>query len=142
MNNKTTPWNKIKTEYLEGATPKELGLKYRIKPKAISDRFSGMGIVEEKRIISKEIKTSVEDELKEISSLCTKWLKDLLRDKKLKPNEKIAAIKVGLELTILNKNKENQDSITHPLNKLAEVLENDIKYYQQVGALTKENSTD
>lgn len=33
-----TPWNKIKKEYLEGVTPKELALKYKIKAKTIINK--------------------------------------------------------------------------------------------------------
>ena len=35
---KTTPWNKIKKEYLDGVTPKELAIKYKIKARSISDK--------------------------------------------------------------------------------------------------------
>lgn len=109
MKSKTTPWNKIKVEYLEGATPKELGLKYQIKPKVISDRFSGMGVVEEKRIISKEIQENVKVTLEGISTLSIKRLKELLNRDDIKPNELIAAIRLGFDITLLNKNKADDE---------------------------------
>lgn len=71
---KTTPWNKIKAEYLAGATPKELALKYKISAKSISDKFSKGGVVEEKRKISKEI----EEQIKEKTILSAEEVLELI----------------------------------------------------------------
>lgn len=38
MDKKTTPWTKIKAEYLSGVAPKELADKYGLKSKQISDK--------------------------------------------------------------------------------------------------------
>ena len=49
---KTTPWNKIKAEYLAGATPKSLSIKYEITAKSITEKFSRESLSNKKQEIA------------------------------------------------------------------------------------------
>lgn len=75
---KTTPWTKIKAEYLQGATPSELAIKYKIKAKAISDKAHAEGWTRKKSKITEKIEEkiieNVEQNIEDITSEHTKVL--------------------------------------------------------------------
>jgi len=58
-----TPWNKIKKEYLEGVTPKELAAKYKISAKDIGDKASHDGWTAKKREISVKVEQTVQERI-------------------------------------------------------------------------------
>lgn len=107
--NKTVPWNEVKAKYLKGATPKALGIEYGITASQVSDKAKREKWVAKKAIISQNIETKTKTELEDISELCTKKLKELLT-KDIKPNELIAAIRLGFDITLLNKNKTDGEN--------------------------------
>lgn len=116
MNNKiVTPWVKIKAEYLAGATPKELSLKYRISANAISNKFSLNGTTKKVKEIQSNLGDVMQVELDEITIQGIKRLKELLTSQEIKPSELISAIRLGFELTILSKNKLEANSKPQPL---------------------------
>lgn len=101
-------WNKIKALYLKGNKPKDIAEQFGIKAKAISDKATSEKWTRKKSQISAKIESTIETDLKEISELCTKELKELLK-KDLKPSEKIQAIRLGYDITLLNKNAPEKD---------------------------------
>ena len=58
-----TPWTKIKKEYLEGVTPKELALKYKVKSKTIHEKASKKSWVDQKTSICKNLQEKTEDKM-------------------------------------------------------------------------------
>jgi hypothetical protein len=113
---KTTPWNRIKAEYLDGVTPKELAIKYDITAKSISNKANKEKWTSKKAKINENLGDRVQKELEEITTLGIKRLKELLNSKEIKPNELISAIRLGFETTLLNKNKEKKEDDLLPPN--------------------------
>ena len=102
-------WNRIKALYLKGVKPKEIAEKFGITAKQVSEKAKRDDWKRKKDKISNKIEATMEDELKEISELCTKGLKELLKDN-LKPSEKIQAIRLGYDITLLNRVKQDKQA--------------------------------
>ena len=60
---KTTPWNKIKAEYLKGSSPKELAQKYSLKPKAISNKATIEKWAGQRKQIKANVSKNIEEEI-------------------------------------------------------------------------------
>lgn len=61
VKNATTPWLKIKAEYLQGATPKELANKYDLTAKQITSKANRDKWVIEKEIIQDKTRENAEE---------------------------------------------------------------------------------
>jgi len=73
-----TPWLKIKKEYLQGVTPKELAVKYDLAASTITNKACKESWLVEKEIISNNIKNVVANEIAEIQSLTLNRIKEQL----------------------------------------------------------------
>jgi len=113
---KTTPWNKIKAEYLAGATPKSLAEQYEIEAKTISNKANKENWTSKKARISKNLEERVQKELELITELGIARLKGLLRSETIRDSELISAIRLGFDTTLLNKNKEKKEDDLPPPN--------------------------
>lgn len=63
MENKSIPWSKIKASYLEGATPKELSLKYRIDVELIYNKIKGGKWTTKKSEIIRKTEEKISEEI-------------------------------------------------------------------------------
>lgn len=106
MVTKTTPWLKIKAEYLQGITPKELAKKYNIKAKAISDKANELKWVAEKSKISENIRKNTEDIVKEITELALKRLQDILNNDEIPAIVTVQAIGKAIDISGLKNSKQ------------------------------------
>ncbi len=102
---KTTPWNKIKKEYLDGVAPKELAIKYKIPAKSIHEKSSKENWTEEKASISKNLQVDVQEKIKELTNLALDTLKNVINDPEAKHTDKVSASKALLDVSGLKAQK-------------------------------------
>lgn len=103
---KTTPWVKIKAEYLQGVTPKELAVKYKIKAKAISDKANEDKWVAEKTKISENVRKDVQEKIKEYANTALEALMKIINDEESKNSDIVQASKAILDVSGLKSMKQ------------------------------------
>jgi uncharacterized protein YjcR len=108
---KTTPWNKIKKEYLDGVTPKELAIKYKIPAKSIHEKSSKENWTGEKASISKNLQVDVQEKIKELTNLALDTLKNVINDPEAKHTDKVSASKALLDVSGLKSVKQEVSGI-------------------------------
>jgi uncharacterized protein YjcR len=108
---KTTPWNKIKKEYLDGVAPKELAIKYKIPAKSIHEKSSKENWTEEKASISKNLQVDVQEKIKELTNLALDTLKNVINDPEAKHTDKVSASKALLDVSGLKSVKQEVSGI-------------------------------
>nr|DAH54509.1 MAG TPA: RNA polymerase sigma-E factor [Caudoviricetes sp.] len=107
MTKRLTPWNKIKAEYLQGVTPKELAAKYNLTAKQISDKANEEKWVAEKAKISENIREKVEKLIENATSLAVNNLIDILIKNKARDSDKINASRAILDVSGLKSIKQD-----------------------------------
>lgn len=113
--NKTDiPWLKIKKEYLEGVTPKELALKYKIKAKTIINKASAEKWVNEKRTISDNLRQHTEERINSLTNKAFNALEQVLDDPNAKHQDKVAAARAVIDVSGLK--KENNTNTNKNFN--------------------------
>jgi uncharacterized protein YjcR len=108
---KTTPWNKIKKEYLDGVPVKELAIKYKIKARSISDKAYEEDWKEEKTRIAENIRDDVQEKIKELTNLALDTLKNVINDPEAKHTDKVSASKALLDVSGLKSVKQEVSGI-------------------------------
>ena len=103
---KTTPWIKIKAEYFQGVTPAELGEKYGLTAKQVSDKANKEKWTADKSKICEEVRNKVQSKIDKITSLALKRLEDVLSDKKTKTNDLVSAIGKAIDISGLKSSKQ------------------------------------
>ncbi len=103
---KTTPWIKIKAEYLQGVTPKELALKYKIKAKTIIEKASKEDWVDEKTTISNNLQLQTENYIKKLTQKALATLEDVITNPEAADKDKVAASKAILDVSGLKSSKQ------------------------------------
>ena len=104
---KTTPWNKIKAEYLQGVTPKELAQKYHLKAKQISDKANEEKWVAEKAKISENLRIDVQERIKDLTNQALEALCDVINDPECKNTDKVSAARAILDVSGLKSLKQD-----------------------------------
>lgn len=112
---KTTPWNKIKAEYLQGVTPKELAEKYKIKAKTISDKAYEEDWRIEKQKISENIREMTEGQIQELTLLALARLGEILAGNSNRPDF-VNAIGKALDISGLKNSKQVIEGIESGVN--------------------------
>ena len=107
---KAIAWNKIKNEYLEGVTPKELANKYKIKAKTIHEKASKENWVEEKASISKNMQANVQERIKELTNLALDTLSAVIKDPESKFPDKVSAARALLDISGLKTQKHEVEN--------------------------------
>lgn len=103
---KTTPWLKIKAEYLQGVTPKELALKYKIKAKTIHDKASKEKWGEEKSIICENLRENTQDEITRLTAKALNALEGVIDDEMARRSDIVSAAKAILDISGLKSSKQ------------------------------------
>lgn len=103
---KTTPWLLIKKEYLQGITPKELSVKYKIKAKQISDKANEEKWVDKKKKISENIREQTEEYIKNLTRKALNALEDIISSPDAMDKDKVAAAKAVLDVSGLKISKQ------------------------------------
>lgn len=107
---KTTHWNKIKAEYLQGATPKELAQKYGLKTKTISDKATKEKWTAEKSQICVNIREKTEDKIERITNIALRRLEDVLTGEYVRTNDLVSAIGKALDISGLKSQKHEVEN--------------------------------
>ena len=113
---KTTPWNKIKAEYLQGVTPKELAQKYKLKAKTIIDKASKEDWVDEKATISNNLLQNVQDRIQGLTNMALDTLCEVVNDKKCEKNVRVQAARAILDVSGLKNSKQVIEGIESGVN--------------------------
>lgn len=103
---KGTPWIKIKAEYLQGVTPKELAQKYGLKTKTISDKATKEKWTAEKSQICVNIREKTEDRIKGLTNKAFQALENVLDDDNAEYKDKVSAAKAILDISGLKSSKQ------------------------------------
>lgn len=109
---KTTPWNEIKADYLNGVTPKELAEKYKITAKQIHDKAFRDSWVAEKTSISEKTRESVQNRIKELTDLALETLCNVINDPESDNKDKVSASKAILDVSGLKSLKQEVSGIS------------------------------
>lgn len=103
---KSTPWTKIKAEYLSGITPRDLAKKYKIKAKAISDKANKEQWVIEKSEICEKVRKNVEEDINEGATEAVAYLREVVNNRSEETKDRIAAAKGLLSVSGLEKSEK------------------------------------
>jgi uncharacterized protein YjcR len=123
---KATPWNKIKADYLNGVTPKELAGKYKITAKSIHEKASKENWVDEKASISKNLQEDVQERIKELTNLALETLRGVINDPESKSQDKVSASRAILDVSGLKSLKQEVSGVSMPsvvINREAVIVE-------------------
>lgn len=107
---KTTPWNKIKADYLNGVTPKELAEKYKITAKQIHDKAFRDSWVAERASIAEKTRESVQKRIDRLTNLALERLECVLREDLIRTSDLISAIGKALEVSGLKSQKHEVEN--------------------------------
>lgn len=102
---KTTPWLKIKAEYLQGVTPKELAKKYNLTAKRISDKATKEKWVAEKTEICVKVREKTQDKIERITDLALDRLEEILSGSILR-QDFVSAIGKAIDISGLKNSKQ------------------------------------
>ena len=109
---KVTPWNKIKADYLNGVTPKELASKYKITAKSIHEKASKENWVDEKASISKNVQESVQERIKELTNVALETLYNVINNVEAKDADRISASRAILDVSGLKSLKQEVTGVS------------------------------
>lgn len=113
---KTTPWNKIKSEYLQGVTPKQLAEKYKVKAQAIYDKANRDNWIEEKSRIAEKTLEITQERIAGLTNLALDTLCEVINDSECKKDTKVQAAKALLDISGLKNSKQVIEGIESGVN--------------------------
>lgn len=103
---KTTPWTKIKAEYLQGATPKELAKKYSLTSQQISNKVKRDKWKIEKDLISHKTTKNVQDKIQALSNNALEVLSEVMNNPETENKDKVSAARAILDVSGLKSVKQ------------------------------------
>ena len=118
---KTTPWNKIKKEYLEGVSPKDLAEKYATTSNAIRSKACKEKWGAEKETICNNVQQTVQERIKDLTNLALETLCNVINDPESDNKDKVQASKAILDVSGLKSLKLDNNIKTEPIQ--VEILE-------------------
>lgn len=108
---KATPWNKIKADYLNGVTPKELSEKYKIDITKLYNKIDNDSWAKAKTEINENIRNDVQERIKELTNLALETLCDVIKAGDSKYQDKVSASKAILDVSGLKSLKQEVTGI-------------------------------
>lgn len=109
---KTTPWNKIKVDYLNGVTPKELAEKYKIDINKLYYKIDNDSWAKEKTKINENIRNDVQERIKELTDLALETLCEVIKAGDSKYQDKVSASKAILDVSGLKSLKQEINGVS------------------------------
>ena len=101
----TTPWNKIKAEYLQGVAPKELAAKYNINASAIHTKFNKDGTSRKLRELTSNLSDEIRDKIDKATTIAIRRLTEMLESAETKDADLVAATRAILDVSGLKSQK-------------------------------------
>ena len=109
---KITPWNKIKADYLNGVTPKELAEKYKIDINKLYYKIDNDSWAKEKTKINENIRNDVQERIKELTDLALETLCEVIKAGDSKYQDKVSASKAILDVSGLKSLKQEVTGVS------------------------------
>ena len=109
---KATPWNKIKADYLNGVTPKELAEKYKIDINKLYYKIDNDSWAKEKTKINENIRNDVQERIKELTDLALETLCEVIKAGDSKYQDKVSASKAILDVSGLKSLKQEVTGVS------------------------------
>lgn len=103
---KTTPWTKIKAEYLQGATPKELAKKYKLTAKQVSNRATREKWTNENEQIRANVSKNIQSKIQELSNNALEVLCEVMNHPDTEDKDKVSAARAILDVSGLKSIKQ------------------------------------
>ena len=101
----TTPWNKIKAEYLQGVAPKELAKKYNLSPNTIHTKFCQDGTTKKLKELTSNLSEEIRDKIDKATTLAIRRLTEMLESTETKDADLVAATRAILDVSGLKSQK-------------------------------------
>ena len=123
---KTTPWNKIKVDYLNGVTPKELAEKHKVEIEKLYKKIENDKWAVELREIKGKIGNDVQERIKELTNLALETLCEVIKAGDSKYQDKVSASKAILDVSGLKSLKQEVtgiDGVSVVINREAVQIE-------------------
>lgn len=108
---KCTQWNKIKADYLNGVTPKELAEKYDLDINKIYKKIENDKWASELREIKGKIGNDVQELIKELTNIALATLLKVIQDPESDNKDKVSASKAILDVSGLKSLKQDISGI-------------------------------
>lgn len=108
---KATPWNKIKADYLNGVTPKELAEKHKVEIEKLYKKIENDKWAVELREIKGKIGNDVQERIKELTNLALETLCEVIKAGDSKYQDKVSASKAILDVSGLKSLKQEVTGI-------------------------------
>ena len=108
---KATPWNKIKADYLNGVTPKDLAEKYKISIDKLYNKIDNDSWAKAKTEINENIRNDVQERIKELTNLALETLCEVIKAGDSKYQDKVSASKAILDVSGLKSLKQEVTGI-------------------------------
>lgn len=111
MNKKIIHWEKIKAEYVQGAFPKDIALKYGITAKQVSLKACKEGWNALKTRLAEKVQENLQEKISNLSYKALDALSDVLDDLDAKPADRVAAARAILDVSGLKSLKQEINGI-------------------------------
>lgn len=111
MAKKVIPWTKIKAEYLNGVTPKQLAEKYPVTEKQIYNKAYNDGWTDEIKKIQENVRETIEERITSLTNLALDTLENVMNGFESEDNTKVSAAKAILDISGLKSSKVEQTNI-------------------------------
>lgn len=103
---KVIPWAKVKKDYLEGITTKDLAEKYKVKAKTIQDKAGHEKWTAEKSTIYKNIHENVKEKITSLTNKALATLESIIEDDLAKDCDRVSAARAVLDISGLKSSKQ------------------------------------
>lgn len=109
---KAIPWNKIKADYLNGVTPKELAEKHKVEIEKLYKKIENDKWAVELREIKGKIGNDVQERIKELTNLALETLCEVIKAGDSKYQDKVSASKAILDVSGLKSLKQEVTGVS------------------------------
>ena len=113
---KTTPWNKIKAEYLQDVSPKELAAKYKVDINKLYKKIENDKWAAELREIKGNVGNIAQERIESLTNDALDTLCEVVNDKKCEKNVRVQAAKAILDISGLKNSKQVIEGIESGVN--------------------------
>lgn len=103
---KTTPWTKIKAEYLQGVTPKDLAKKYGLTSQQVRSKASKEKWGVDKVTIINNVTQNTQDRIESLTNNALEVLSEVMNSPSAEDKDKVSAARAILDVSGLKSIKQ------------------------------------